>query len=188
MLPSSRSPLTNSPSPGGMTVSHPIIPLKPIALVFVPPYFFHLTCKFAFADQNGMHVHFKGGSLRIMNSADNKRKQVAGIYTRVSEYTGARVARAVLLFLSLLFAFRLIFVIFFFFLYSVPRRLRGLGANVLVFHLLFNPTGFIKSNQMCALLIPLHLNRCKEVSRRIFVCMCRCIFLQNPSLHSARAL
>lgn len=80
--------------------------------------------------------------------------------------------RAVLLFVSFYLRLSVSSLFFYFlFLHSMPWGL--------VFHFLFNPTGFIKPNQMRALLIPLHLNRCGETSKRIFVCIRRRIILRN---------
>lgn len=37
-----------------------------------------------------------------------------------------------------------------YFLNALPSGLCGLNANVVVFHLLLDPTGLIRSNQLCA--------------------------------------
>lgn len=60
-------------------------------------------------------------------------------------------------------------------LYSLPCGLWGLNANVLVFHLLFDLTGFIKSNQMCALLILPPQQRHREKDRNISHYLCNLI-------------
>lgn len=163
-----------------MTVSHPIIPLKPIAFLCVPPCFFHLICKCALCWPERYACSF--WSLITWNNEQQwKQTQTScwNLWERIRV-----LVRAVLLFVSFYLRLSVSSLLFYFiFLHSMPCRLRGL-----VFHFLFNPTGFIKPNQMRALLIPLHLNRCGETSKRIFVCIRRRIILRNMWLHSARAL
>ena len=71
----------------------------------------------------------------------------------------------------------------FYFLYSLPHGLRGLNANVLVLHLLLDPTGFIKSNQLCAPLSPRPRNRHGEESRNMSLCTQPCNFSKHFGAH-----
>lgn len=67
----------------------------------------------------------------------------------------------------------------FYFLYSLPRGLWGLNANVLVLHLLLDPTGFIKSNQLRAPLSLRPRNRHGEKNRNMSSCTQPCNFSRH---------
>lgn len=92
-------------------------------------------------------------SLALMNSRENKHKQAAGVYSRVlnalyNSWGWIWWGKISSFFCSLPLSPPLSSSLFYF-LYSLPCGLWGLNANVLVFHLLLDPTGFIESNQIC---------------------------------------